>query len=207
MSNIILAEVEFRGLAFSAQTQLREGTSARDLLRSATADIHDRMHRHPGFAAAASGTIDHADYRRLLARAYGFYQPFEVNLVPRWTPLLADDLTALGLPRAAIEQLPLCAGVPTLASSAARWGGAYVVEGAALGGEAMAKALKKSGAAFPVRFLESGGAKSAGWRPFLVELERELADDDSRECAVHAAVASFSAYAEWMEEWRDHDIS
>lgn len=46
---------------------------ARSILRAATDDVHQRMHRHAGFALLAAGTIERAAYRRLLARSYGFY--------------------------------------------------------------------------------------------------------------------------------------
>ena len=52
-------------------------TELRDSLRLATADVHERLHRHIGFAAVQAGSIDHRAYIKLLSRLYGFYRPFE----------------------------------------------------------------------------------------------------------------------------------
>ena len=41
-------------------------------LRAATAATHERMHAHAEFEAAAAGTIEAADYRRLLIPSMAF---------------------------------------------------------------------------------------------------------------------------------------
>ena len=97
-------------------------SSMRSRLRAATAPAHERMHAHPGFAAAAAGAIGIADYRRLIARVYGFHLPFEAAAreaaassgfdfdVERRTrsPALLADLKALGVEAETIARLPLC---------------------------------------------------------------------------------------------------
>lgn len=79
----------------SAKTQL----TARATLRAATDDVHERMHAHPGYRALASGGIQADDYRRLLARSYGFYLPIEIELTRGRdrSRRLETDLLALGM--------------------------------------------------------------------------------------------------------------
>ena len=44
----------------------------RDALRIATADVHERLHHHIGFAAVQAGSIDHWASIKLLSRLYDF---------------------------------------------------------------------------------------------------------------------------------------
>ncbi len=72
--------------------------SLRQELRAATQDVHDRLHRHAGFAAIQDATIGLADYQDLIVRLYGFYVPFEdaAAIGPDRSNWLAGDLEALG---------------------------------------------------------------------------------------------------------------
>ena len=56
----------------------REGhtPSCHDGLRAATQAPPQRLHGHSGFSAILDGTIGPNDYRALLVRLYGFYQPY-----------------------------------------------------------------------------------------------------------------------------------
>ena len=135
--------------------------SARSVLRSATDDIHERMHRHSGFALLATGTIERAAYRRLLARSYGFYAMAE-RMLGRgddWVGRLAHDLADLGLSHQAIARLPQCPP-PTFGKGAAdRIGATYVLLGASLGGRVMARAVAHRASAsepLPTRFPRRG---------------------------------------------------
>ena len=89
-------------------------------LRAATATTHERIHTHAGFEAAAAGTIEVSDYRRLLVRLYGFHRPFEdvarsavdvfgidLDMSGRArSPLLLADLQTIGLAPNAAATLP-----------------------------------------------------------------------------------------------------
>ena len=111
-------------------------TELRDALRMATADVHERLHHHIGFAAVQAGSIDHRAYIKLLSRLYGFYRPFEAaaQLSPERTRWLESDLTTLGVDAAEREKLPRCAAFPHRFSADHILGARYVVEGSALGG-------------------------------------------------------------------------
>ena len=54
--------------------------AVRDRLRRETAEVHERLHRHPGLGAAARGSIAAEDYVRLLARLWGFHRAYEAAL-------------------------------------------------------------------------------------------------------------------------------
>ena len=109
----------------------------------ATADIHERLHHHVGFAAVQAGTIDHGAYTTLLSRLYGFYRPFEAaaQLSPERTRWIESDLTALGVDAEEREKLPRCAAFPHRFSADHILGARYVVEGSALGGRGLARQL------------------------------------------------------------------
>ena len=59
---------------------MKAANELRTRLREATAQIHERLHGHPGLGAAASGAIGRDDYRSLLARLWGFHKAFETAL-------------------------------------------------------------------------------------------------------------------------------
>ncbi|MEG3178507.1 biliverdin-producing heme oxygenase [Sphingomonas sp. RB3P16] len=179
--------------------------SARAILRSATDSVHQRMHRHPGFAALADGTIERAAYRALLARIHGFYRSVEARLAlgNARSTALADDLVDLGLSRGTLEALPSCAPLQIGESPAETIGARYVVFGASLGGQVMAKALARRAPALPTRFL--CGTGSADWSRFVASLDAHLPDGAARALAARAAVTTFAALEGWMDGWRPHD--
>ena len=135
--------------------QLSTSTSVRWQLRQATADIHNALHRHPGFVSLMDGSLTTNRYRALLARLYGFHSAFE-RLLRTTQPgvvggidlgccakahLLRADLLTLGLRETEIDSLPLCAGLPEIRSPETLVGCLYVVEGSALGGSVIARKL------------------------------------------------------------------
>jgi heme oxygenase len=128
-------------------------------LRHATAEIHIRLHRHSAFAALMAGVLTMSGYIEMLGRLYGFHAPLErgfnaafadtnSNLAGDINPvirerahLLRADLLYLGVPEAVIGALPVCRTLPSLVTPEQRAGCLYVIEGAGLGGAAMARGL------------------------------------------------------------------
>lgn len=92
-------------------------------------------------------TRDH--YRDFLGRFLGYYAPLETQLLKaaQWgeigfdyterykTPRLKQDLLALGSSNDDIANIPRCADLPAIATTAELLGCLYVIEGATLGGE------------------------------------------------------------------------
>jgi hypothetical protein len=73
------------------------GGELRNALRAATRGAHERLHRHPGLAAIAKGTISRFDYCKVLTRLLGFHIPFELalGLLPERSVWLRADLQSL----------------------------------------------------------------------------------------------------------------
>ncbi len=158
-------------------------------LRVATAATHERMHAHAGFEAAAAGTIEASDYRRLLVRLYGFHRPFEdiarsaadlfridLDMGARArSPLLLADLQTIGFDPNATAILPLWRPSIRLVSKGSLLGALYVLEGSTLGGVQIARALKHrvgNGLERALLFFVGRGEPQVSmWRELLEELE------------------------------------
>lgn len=181
--------------------------SLRQCLRLATDDVHQRLHRHTGFAAVQDGTISRGQYGKLLVRLNGFHLAFEAaarvgNERSQW---LAQDLKSMlgdrWLPDAAEPQ----PNMPTLDSNERVLGALYVVEGSALGGRGLAKGLDRLlGFGEPAgrRFFEGrGSATGASWRDFVGRLDRASAEPAARAAVVRSAVEVFSIFESWLADW------
>ena len=182
----------------------RSDLALRDVLRAATRDMHDRMHRHAGFAAIQDATIGRAEYRRLIVRLYGFYLPFEAaaSISPDRSKWLVHDLEALGLERP-LHALPTCPHVPSLDSAHSRLGALYVVEGSALGGRDLARSLDRlfgADVAEGRQFFIGHGAKTGeAWRGYLAQLS--AARSGARAEIIRGAVETFAAFEHWLDGW------
>jgi heme oxygenase len=114
-------------------------------LRAATSELHQQIER---LIDLPDCIVTRDDYRRWIARFYGFYQPLESALTKfsGWdglgvcigsrlhSPDLAHDLDALGC-AAPKRMLVAAGGLPNLPSLAHALGALYVLEGATLGGQ------------------------------------------------------------------------
>jgi len=196
---------------------VRLGTDLRSRLRVATQDAHGRMHLHPGFRAAAAGSLTLAEYRDLLARLFGFHEAFDaafpsapaafaraIDLHARSrSEALAQDLAALGVaPR--IPALPLCATAPRPKSEPQWLGALYVTEGSTLGGTEIGRTLERAG--FPDNrrhfFTAYGERRSEMWRGFLARLETHADDPAAADAAEAAALDAFARFEAWMADWQ-----
>lgn len=179
----------------------------RDALRLATAEVHERLHHHPGFAAVQAGTIDRAAYTALLGRLYGFYRPFEATarITPERTRWLEIDLAALGVAASSREALPRCDAFRPRAGRNHLLGARYVVEGSALGGRAMARQLDLllgAAAADGRRFFSGhGAATGAVWRDYLALLAIVPRPEQTRAVIVNSASATFAIFERWLAGW------
>ena len=188
-------------------------------LRISTSAVHERLHRHEGFAAAAAGTIDLIDYQRLLSRLWGFHYPFERTLrqVDREqnigvefeergrSRMLESDLVALGWDRASVIRLPQCESLRAPANAAEFMGALYVVEGSTLGGIHIARALKAVVAADSGQgrsfFLGYGNRHRAMWRSFLKRLEDCASSEADVDSVIEGAIRTFVDFESWMAGW------
>ena len=217
----VLARFGFLATPLRAKRQSAGMISAgglRQRLRAATREAHQRLHRQDGFRAAAEGRLESRDYRDLLARLYGFYQPFESRFPEAPADMAAaidacatrararsspDDLLAMKF-RRRLERLPVCADLPAPRSEAEWLGALYVTEGSTLGGALIARALAKSGV--PAEHLHffagHGKANASMWISFLARLDALSAAPQACAVAEAAACATFAAFEAWMQDWR-----
>jgi len=181
----------------------------RDLLRSATSEIHERLHHHEGMAAIQSGNIDQPMYVALLRRLYGFHKPFEAaaEIAPDRTGWLESDLAVFGVDAEMRSALSLCTAFPENPSAEYILGARYVVEGSALGGQGLARklnGLKGIGVIAGRRFFDGYGVETgAVWRNYLDQLAAAPADLTKRTAIIAGATATFAIFEQWLKGWHD----
>ena len=178
-------------------------------LRLGTANYHAALEREIPLLA---DNLDLPTYRAALECFFGLYAPLEeglgklrpllaelTDLEQRWkTPLLAHDLTVLGV---------RCAGLPlspfhvTLDSRAQALGAMYVLEGATLGSQIMIRHVRKclnldeaTGAAFLQGY---GSLTGPRWQTFLGVLCRLIGEEPETSEAVASACQTFEAFLSW----------
>jgi heme oxygenase (biliverdin-IX-beta and delta-forming) len=180
------------------------------LLRRATADRHQRLDQGLGYVLDERLSV--ARYADLVAAFLGFYAPLEESL-SRWqaasatlglpiiwrAPLLQQDLRVLS--RAA-EPHQTCAEVPAFTTPNQVAGALYVVEGASLGGQVIARGLmrrlgigRENGAAF---FIGDGAQTAVRWKQVLAWLEERGRDPRNRGEIVATACVTFDVLASWL---------
>ncbi len=187
--------------------------SARTELRLATAAVHERLHHVPVFAALAAGRIDRGAYGGLLARLYGFHEPFEAAAAQAAPPglqpaqwrrahLLRSDMAALGRSDAAIAELPRHPAPCVPWSPARAMGCLYVMEGSTLGGRQLARQLghllPASAAAGRTFLLAGTGTDHVRWRDFCAALDACGADPAPRDEMVTGALDTFTCLEAWL---------
>ncbi|PWC88854.1 heme oxygenase [Azospirillum sp. TSH100] len=177
---------------------------ARQALRDATRESHDRLDKAAVLQPLVRPDITRPQYARALAVLYGFNAPVERGLTDAGgdgavrLDLLREDLRVLG---ADPDALPEMAGLPPLDSAPARLAARYVLDGSAHGGRAMlpgiTRALGYDGRR-GARFLASDGLDMAGaWKALMLRLEQELADPAALATACATAAGLFAALERW----------
>ncbi len=134
---------------------MRDRDSVRTILRTATASLHERLHRNRIFHGLLRGRLTLPGYRTLLLCLHGFHAPMEARLAAamgvcgelalsmngrRRAHLLVEDLRDLGTVEAIIADAPACEGLPDIRTPAQLLDSLYVVDGSRLGGDVQAAA-------------------------------------------------------------------
>jgi heme oxygenase len=154
------------------------------------------------------------DYRRLLGKFLGFYEPAEevLDATFKWsainfdftsrrkTPLLMRDLHALGIEDTLL--LPRCKTLPGLDTMAQAFGCLYVFESATLGWGIVLKHLSRTlGVTRDDRgsfFNSYGDRVVAMWHDFAQQLRAYASRPDIEDAVVIAAVNSMIHLDQWM---------
>lgn len=190
-------------------------------IKNETADWHSRIETlvpvfHEGFNLAG--------YRRLLARFYGFYLPYEAaagrvpglkRRLPDWperlkTPAIAADLCWLGATNADLLRIPRCSLLPLMSDLSSLFGALYVTEGSTLGGQLISRHLQQSlglapasGATF---FSGHGDKTGTKWRTFTETL-CGMATPHNESVIVQSAVDTFRMLWLWLAEDQEPGIA
>ena len=154
------------------------------------------------------------DYRRLLGKFLGFYEPAEEVLEAKFnwaainfdftsrkkTPLLLRDLHLLGIEDTLL--LPRCKTLPALDTMAQAFGCLYVFESATLGWGIVLKHLSRTlgvtregGGSF---FNSYGDRVVAMWHDFAQQLRAYASRPDLEDAVIIAAVSALVHMDQWM---------
>ncbi len=183
-------------------------------LRTRTAGLHDQTEILLGLPRAIQ-TPD--DYRILLCRFLGLYQPLEQSLArfsewdghgpslpsPNHSTCLAADLAAMGVDPANVSRAP-AALLPALPTFAHALGALYVLEGSTLGGKVILHDIEaRIGpqiAGATQFFGGRGTAVGPTWQTFKTALSAFGRERPGLEADVIAgAEAGFRAIAAWFD--------
>lgn len=196
----------------TTRASLASDDSIHGRLRVATVDQH-RLLDH-GLRYLLAPELSTNRYSKLLAALFGFYVPLEeyfalceaapepvaLPLIRR-AGLLERDLHAFGW---APVRIPKCDEMPRLLTIDHLAGAIYVVEGACLGGQVIARAVwqrlgigRENGAAF---FTGDGAETGARWRRVLDWLaERDRGRRRGQEDEIlEGACRTFAALSAWL---------
>lgn len=189
-----------------------------DALRHGTTEQHRQIETNPLMHRLQGEQLTVLQYRHTLCRLYGFYQPFEEEVLAaifwqgqtldveqrRKTALLEADLEALGISSAERKTLPLCSELPIIANRAQALGALYVMEGATLGGQVIMRCLLRSlGSEITdaCHFYRGYGQDhGAAWQRFRRYCLVQPWDENNSSEAVSTAQATFSHLDSWMRE-------
>jgi heme oxygenase len=187
-----------------------KAASALELIRHSTALAHRALEAKLVVAQDAAGE---AEYTRYLGAVLGWLEPLEAALwswpwpepwfaLPRQGKVrwVESDLSARGFSSAKLAALPRQRVLPPLDSEAGRFGVAYVIEGAQLGGQVLLRRLGPRVAPLPTRWLVGYGRNnSVMWREFLGALSAHVREPAQAEAAALSARATFELVHAWFQ--------
>jgi heme oxygenase len=181
-------------------------SEVRAMLRLATQEVHERLHRHPRLAPLKAERLSLGQYRAALTAFHALHRALDRCLGARWpdrperAPLAAEDLRHLGADPAG---LPVLDTLPPLTGTAALLGCRYAAEGSYIGGrsvlDGVCRALGVSDGA-GATFLAGSRIDAAGqWKALTACLEHDLVSAEDRAHAVQGAVETFLAFERWLD--------
>ena len=195
------------GEGFAGTGGVKAKTGLRQRLRERTRAAHEALDDVIGLEAHLQ---TRESYRELISRFWGIYMTLTsaVDRVRTSFPQaekmtwLESDLRCLGLSNDTILVLPRAPVAPVVRDEADAFGVLYVLEGATLGGQIIARQLetalgvtKDSGGRF---FWSHGAGVGTNWRRFVSALDRFGETCPEVERVERSALAAFDAFRSWM---------
>ena len=173
-------------------------------LRLATAAVHAELERHPLLRALTAPATTVAQYGNALAAQHGIYANAEGALLHYFAgrPGLFDyasrkKLPALESDLVLLERTPLSLRVrcPAIDDIATLCGALYVIEGATLGGQFIARQLRgQAGLVLPLRFYTIYGEQTRSRWEQTLQFASTLCTPAAHLSACAAAAAWFGAF-------------
>ena len=191
----------------------RPAATIHSLLRDATRELHEDAEQTLA-PLLVGDAVTLASVRAALRALYGFHAPLEARLgAAAAAPFpamdraarIARDLAALGDGPGDIAGLPRCADLPVVDGAASAAGCLYVIEGAQLGGQVIARELAGRlgiGPANGAGFFAGDGAAAvaARWRLVLRWIEAVGAAPGRAAEMVRSARATFDSLSRWLAQ-------
>ena len=183
------------------------------LLKDVTRESHTALE---GQMPLLDANLRLTDYQHMVQKLFTYHKPLEAVLLssPGFaeigieyserakTARLARDLEALGLTVSDLGQMRLCENLPPLEQQSHIWGCLYVLEGATLGGQIVARHLQASlgltsetGASY---FSGYGAQTGPRWKAFCALLTAYAARADDTSDIVAGANATYVTLSAWM---------
>ncbi|NOK16047.1 biliverdin-producing heme oxygenase [Corallococcus carmarthensis] len=192
-------------------------------LKTETRPHHERTE---GVVRLMDARLTPQDYQRHLEAFHGLYLPLEallagplsalepaLKLEARWkTPLLEEDLRAMGHDTASLARLPRASPLPSLPGLAEALGCAYVLEGSTLGGQLILRHLTRhfgpDARVGTFAFFRAYGEQVGPmWRAFgaaVTQASERAASESFDAAVVQGARDTFDTFAAWL--MREHDV-
>jgi len=181
-------------------------------LRERTDAIHRRLDANLN---SLGMTGDRNSYQLILKRFLGLFRPLEEQLariawegsgidisLRRKVHWLQYDLERLGLPPEEFAQTLDCRSVPAISSVPEGLGALYVIEGATLGGQIIARQIlsdlninETNGGRF---FAAYGDETGRFWREFVSVLDCHHPGTQTADVIESTAISTFNCFESWM---------
>ena len=182
-----------------------------EMLKRETTTVHEKVMDELWAQRMLSDDYTRVEYSELLQKYYGYYLPLETLLlalpVPVFQPsrakhsLLKDDLGFL-TSHQPIDPV-ICRKLPEVDSVPSALGICYVLEGATLGGQMIAKKLKIS-LGLPhqegLKFFSGYGSETGKmWNSFKAHTRNIVCTPKESAVMLEAALNTFNSLSDWME--------
>ena len=183
-------------------------------LKLATQMWHRTIEKNTLIRKLTTKQIQLHEYRSILEKLYGFIAPCESILLNTRdyqyllqnrskTPLLHQDLLALGSTEQSLTKLPLCQNIPRFTTLGSGLGYLYVIEGSTLGSQIITHCIQNNLALSPelgLRYFYGYGPQTKWqWQTFCDMLKKFDNCESIKNDAVHTAVHTFILLDQWLD--------
>ena len=195
----------------SSTQQEQDQVDIFSLLKRGTFEIHEKVMQESWAQRVLTSDYTLNEYIELLQKYYGFYAPLETQLLAHQTSVFHPSRVKLHLLREDLSFLKsdrdftsiICQKLPEIDGPPSALGICYVLEGATLGGQIIARHLKNSlglKEQVGLKFFIGYGADTANmWRSFKAETRELIRTPQASAAVLKSAINTFNYLSDWME--------